>query len=105
MDNELDAVACRHSNLKKLSCLIASNEDNEIIVCEDSDRMSVCVQHLAIGNPVFSGTLQNYRIHLSSYLDPNMRWCYGRVPAAPCGVSPGETTQIHATSLLTPVTV
>ena len=73
MDNELDAVACRYSNLKKLSRLVASNEDNEIIVCEDSDRVSVCVQHLAIRNPVFSSALQNYRIHLSSYLDPIMR--------------------------------
>ena len=88
MDNELDAVARRYSNLKKLSCLVASNEDDEIIVCEGSDRISVCVKHLAVGNPVFSGTLQNYRIHLSSYLDPTMRWCNG----VRGGVSPGETT-------------
>ena len=63
MDDEVDALAPRHSDLDESRRLVRPNQHDQVVKVEDPDRISVRVQHVVIGDPVFSCATQDNRIH------------------------------------------
>jgi hypothetical protein len=49
--------------LKHPSGFVSSDQHHQIVHLEHSYRISVCVKHVAIRDPVFAGTRHNHRIH------------------------------------------
>ena len=64
MDNDFDAVTHCYSDFEQPSGLVAPNEDDQVIVSKDSDRVVVGVQHTLVRDPMLSGAFQDYGIHV-----------------------------------------
>ena len=63
MNDEVDSLAPRDSDLDESRGLVRSYQHDQVVKVEDSDRIPVRVQHVIIGDPVFSCAAQNNRIH------------------------------------------
>ena len=64
MDDELDSVTDRDSDLEHPSAVIGADQHGESIKVEDSDRVAVGVEHVGVRDPVLSSARQNHPIKL-----------------------------------------
>ena len=63
MNDELDAVSGSDTNFEEACCGIGADEHGEVVKFEDSDWVAVGVEHVVVVDPVFTGTMQNHRVH------------------------------------------
>lgn len=63
MHDELDSVAHRDTDLEHSAAVIGTDQHRQTVEVEDSDGVSVGVEHVVISDPVLSSACQNHRIH------------------------------------------
>ncbi|MCB1031143.1 MAG: hypothetical protein KDA95_07375 [Acidimicrobiales bacterium] len=63
MHNELDSVTNGDANFEQMTAGISANQHYQAIEIEDSDRVSISVQHGVFMDPVLSSAHNNDRIH------------------------------------------
>ena len=64
MNDEFDPFSGGDADLEHSSRFVSSDQHDEIVELEHSDRISLGVQHVVIGDPVLAGTRHNHRIHI-----------------------------------------
>ena len=63
MNDELDTVSGRDAYFEESCCGIGADEHGEVVKFEDSDGVAVGMEHVVVVDPVFTGTVQNHRVH------------------------------------------
>jgi hypothetical protein len=63
MDDELDTFGCRQAHLKHLPGLVGTDQHRKLVNLKDSDRVSIRVEYVVVGDPMPPSTCQNDRTH------------------------------------------
>jgi hypothetical protein len=63
VDDEVDRLCVGDADLKEKGRLGWADEHGQVVEVEDSDRVSVGVKDVVVGDPVLPGAGQDYRIH------------------------------------------
>ena len=63
MNDELDALSGCDADLEDAAGGVGADEHDQVVEVEDSDRVSVGVEHVVIGDPVLACTRHDHGIH------------------------------------------
>ena len=63
MNNELDTLSCRHTDLEESGRLSGTDEHGEVVEVEYSDRVAISMQHVFVGDPMLACALEDDGVH------------------------------------------
>jgi hypothetical protein len=63
MDDELDSVTNSYPNLEQPTTEAGADQHRQAVEVEDSDGVSVGVEHVFVWDPVLSSARKNHGIH------------------------------------------
>ena len=63
MDDEIDTLSSAQTDFDQTRRPVRADQHRQIIQSEHSDRVLISVKHVLISNTLFSGALEDDRIH------------------------------------------
>jgi len=63
MDDELDALGNRETDLEEAAGVVGADDHREVVEGEDSDWAAVGVEDLFVGDAVLASARDDHRIH------------------------------------------
>ena len=74
MNDELDTLGRRDTDLKHPTRLVSADEHREIVERERSDRVAEGMEHVVVGDPVLASAHQNDWVLQRQYILTRRRW-------------------------------